>query len=93
VLITRARDEYYPFYDPKWDAPEWVRPPLSDEVAEATEEEEEEDEDIDRVMMEDHPKPVPARDYLDDVSPSDTAGAQGLQDAVAREGDGWDDLD
>ncbi|UCC93776.1 MAG: hypothetical protein JSW25_03675, partial [Thermoplasmata archaeon] len=22
ILVTRARDEYYPFYDPRWDAPD-----------------------------------------------------------------------
>jgi hypothetical protein len=27
LIIHKAREEYYPFYDPRWDAPEWARPP------------------------------------------------------------------
>jgi hypothetical protein len=27
LIIHRARDEYYPYYDPARDAPGWVRPP------------------------------------------------------------------
>lgn len=28
VIVHRARHEYYPFYDPAWDAPSWVGPTL-----------------------------------------------------------------
>jgi hypothetical protein len=27
LVVHRARDEYYPYYDPARDAPEWARPP------------------------------------------------------------------
>ncbi len=38
VIVHRARHEYYPFYDPSWDAPIWAPPPLVDEEAEEGEE-------------------------------------------------------
>jgi hypothetical protein len=41
LIVTRARDEYYPFYDPRWDAPSWARPPPEPEEEEEAEEEEE----------------------------------------------------
>lgn len=93
VIVHKARDEYYPFYDPRWDAPDWARPP-SDGEEETTEEEalEERDEtDIDELLMEDHPKDVAARVYLEGKGPAFVKEAQGLQDVVLREGDGWED--
>ena len=93
VIVHKARDEYYPFSDPRWDAPDWARPP-SDGEEETTEEEalEERDEtDIDELLMEDHPKDVAARVYLEGKGPAFVKEAQGLQDVVLREGDGWED--
>ncbi len=43
VIVHRARREYYPFYDPAWDAPSLAPPPMVDEEAE--EEEDEVDDD------------------------------------------------
>jgi len=94
VIVHKARDEYYPFYDPRWDAPDWARPPPDGEE-ETTEEEalEERDEmDIDELLMEDHPKNVAARVYLEGKGPAVVKEAQGLQDAVLKEGDGWEDV-
>ncbi len=93
LVATRARDEYYPFYDPRWDAPEWARPPpTADETTEdedgVSEELEEGDELVERRR-----KDTSARDFLDDVSPPDDKEASGLQDADVSTGDGWDDLD
>ena len=83
VIVTRARDEYYPFYDPRWDAPSWAVPPPS---AEGEEEEAEGEEG------EDLPEEESARDILDEVSPADTRVSTGLQDAESAPGDGWEDL-
>jgi len=93
VIIHKARDEYYPFYDPRWDAPEWAPPP-SREDDEGSEEgtDGEEGEVIDEVVIEDHPSEAPARDFMDPGSPPDVKEAQELQEAIAREGDGWEDL-
>ncbi len=41
VIVLKARHEYYPYYDPAWDAPSWTQPP---EVSEGDELEEVEDE-------------------------------------------------
>ncbi len=93
VIVHKARDEYYPFYDPRWDSPDWARPPPDGEE-ETTEEEapEERDEaDIDELLMEDHPKEVAARVYLEGKGPAVVKEAQGLQDTVLKEGDGWED--
>jgi hypothetical protein len=100
VIVTRARDEYYPFYDPRWDSPEWARPPPyadegeGDEGEEGEGEEDEEEEDEDEgVSRSERTKDAAARDFLDDVSPPDDKEASGLQDAEASTGDGWEDLD
>jgi hypothetical protein len=47
LIITRAREEYYPFYDPSWDAPSWIRPPHleGEEEPEGDEEEEASEEE------------------------------------------------
>ncbi len=45
VIVHRARHEYYPFYDPAWDAPSWAPPPLVDEETEEGEEGDKEDDD------------------------------------------------
>jgi hypothetical protein len=68
VIVHKARDEYYPFYDPRWDAPEWAPPPLKGrEEGEEGEEGEEDQEKGGEVpdeepMVEDHPADAPARD-------------------------------
>ena len=43
VMVHKAREEYYPFYDPARDAPPWSRPPARplEGVEEAEESEEE----------------------------------------------------
>lgn len=87
VIVTRARDEYYPFYDPRWDAPEWARPPPSDEEEEGEDEEGGGDEAGRRTLQD-----PTARDYLDNMAPLDDKEASGLQDAEVSSGDGWDDL-
>ena len=43
VIVHRARHEYYPFYDPAWDAPSWAGPPPS--ADEKADEEDEGDDD------------------------------------------------
>jgi hypothetical protein len=93
VIVTRARDEYYPFYDPRWDAPEWARPPPSDEDEDEEGEAEEEEGDEGDILIEDHPKDASARDFMDADAPSDRAEDSGLQDAEASTGDGWESLD
>jgi hypothetical protein len=45
LMVSKARDEYYPFYDPRWDGPSWVKPPPS--LDEEEEEGEGEDEPSD----------------------------------------------
>jgi hypothetical protein len=105
VIVTRTRDEYYPFYDPRWDAPEWARPPPSEEGGEGEEGDEEgaEGEDEGEEGWEDEGqeggapgrrdvKDASARDFLDDVSPPDDKEASGLQDAETSAGDDWEDL-
>jgi hypothetical protein len=95
VIVTRARDEYYPFYDPRWDAPEWARPPPSEKGEEEEEGdggEEGDEEDAGDILIEDHPRDASARDFMDASAPSDKAEDSGLQDAEASAGDGWEDL-
>jgi hypothetical protein len=92
VMITRARDEYYPFYDPRWDAPAWVRPPPSDEEGPEDEGTEAGDVYEEEEPVERRTKDASARDFLDDFSQPDDKEASGLQDADVSTGDGWDDV-
>jgi hypothetical protein len=92
VIVTRARDEYYPFYDPRWDAPEWARPPPSKDEDEEDDEEEEGEEDADEILIEDRPKDASARDFMEMDAPTDRAEDSGLHDAETSAGDGWEDL-
>jgi len=90
ILVTRAREEYYPFYNPRWDSPEWVRPPPgSEDEVEGDQGEVESGEG----MLDDHPKEPVGRDHLDDVSPEGAKEAGGIQDAALGHGDGWEDID
>lgn len=81
VIIQRAQDEYYPHYDPRWDSPEWARPP-----------EVETEEGIEEVEAEEEGPPGEAEEEVELMEALDEMGAAGPQEAQLDEGDGWEDL-
>lgn len=100
LVVQRARSEYYPHYDPRWDAPSWAPPPAA--AREAAVEVTGGDEGTDEGAVGEEapevreptglPRPVPARDFLDSASSSDVPVEQGVQEAQLLQGDGWEDL-
>ena len=100
LIVHRARSEYYPFYDPRWDAPSWAPPPptameVPDERARAGEDGEEgpvdegEDEGWELARS---PTAVPTGDGREGATTVKAEGELGPQEAVIRRGDGWEDL-
>ena len=55
LIVHKAKTEYYPYYDPRWDAPSWATPPPRPE---GDEEEAEEDAEgaVEGVVMEAEPE-------------------------------------
>jgi hypothetical protein len=80
LIVHRSRDEYYPFYDPKWDSPAWAKPPPGEsDEEEKSEEEAEPDEEAEGFGVHAH-----------DVEHGPER--VGLQEAHAEPGTGWEDL-
>jgi len=107
LIVHKAKVEDYPYYDPRWDAPGWARPPPGEDggdVAEAvpgegTEEDGEvagpagaEGGEASQADLEATAVEAAARDFMRVGSPADSVEEQGLQEASVAKGDGWEDL-
>jgi len=81
VIIQRAQDEYYPHYDPRWDSPDWARPPEVEEEEGAGEGD----------AGGEGPREV-AEEEGELLEALAEMGDAGVQEAKLDEGDGWEDL-